>query len=174
MQAITPKGTEGTHAWWLLVSRERRAPNVSFACSFICPAVLPSKLESVTSDSCTGKFKSKGARKIILNIVKRKWVADNFQNKTEYNNLAKRNWNGSKKCSFCSQDDTIQHLFFDCHYAKFLWRLVHFCFNLQPPRGIDHMFGSWLQGMGSQIQKQLFGISFLLGYLVKQEWCCFW
>ena len=28
-------------------------------------------------------------------------------------NLAKRNWNGNKKCVFCSQDETIQHLFFD-------------------------------------------------------------
>ena len=26
-------------------------------------------------------------------------------------NLAKRNWDGSKKCCFCDQDETIQHLF---------------------------------------------------------------
>ena len=29
-------------------------------------------------------------------------------------NLAKRNWNGSKLCSFCGHNETIQHLFFDC------------------------------------------------------------
>ena len=27
-------------------------------------------------------------------------------------NLAKRNWHGSKKCVFCHHDETIQHLFF--------------------------------------------------------------
>lgn len=36
-------------------------------------------------------------------------------------NLVRRNWNGSKKCVFCSHNETIQHLFFDCHFAKFLW-----------------------------------------------------
>ncbi|WVZ49016.1 LOW QUALITY PROTEIN: hypothetical protein U9M48_000398 [Paspalum notatum var. saurae] len=40
-------------------------------------------------------------------------------------NLAKRNWKGSKACEFCSRPETIQHLFFECHYAKFLWRSVH-------------------------------------------------
>jgi len=41
-------------------------------------------------------------------------------------NLAKRNWHGSKKCVFCSHDETIQYLFFDCHFAKFLWRVVQY------------------------------------------------
>jgi hypothetical protein len=29
-------------------------------------------------------------------------------------NLAKRNCGGSKQCSFCLHDETIQHIFFDC------------------------------------------------------------
>jgi hypothetical protein len=33
-------------------------------------------------------------------------------------NLAKRNWDGSKKCCHCDQDETIQHLFFECPLAK--------------------------------------------------------
>jgi len=39
-------------------------------------------------------------------------------------NLARYNWKGNKQCCFCSSDETIQHLFFDCHIAKFLWRAV--------------------------------------------------
>ncbi len=35
-------------------------------------------------------------------------------------NLARRNWNGSLRCSFCLKNESIQHLFFDCHFAKFL------------------------------------------------------
>jgi hypothetical protein len=27
-------------------------------------------------------------------------------------NLAKRNWQGNKRCCFCANDETIQHLFF--------------------------------------------------------------
>ncbi|WVZ51083.1 hypothetical protein U9M48_002262 [Paspalum notatum var. saurae] len=33
-------------------------------------------------------------------------------------NLAKRRWQGSTKCCFCHADETIQHLFFDCHLAR--------------------------------------------------------
>ena len=34
-------------------------------------------------------------------------------------NLARRNWIERKVCSFCNRDEIIQHLFFDCAYAKF-------------------------------------------------------
>ncbi|WVZ81320.1 LOW QUALITY PROTEIN: hypothetical protein U9M48_028710, partial [Paspalum notatum var. saurae] len=47
-------------------------------------------------------------------------------------NLAKRNWKGRKNCEFCSKQETIQHLFFECHYAKFRWRAVHRIFGLTP------------------------------------------
>ncbi|WVZ83546.1 hypothetical protein U9M48_030683, partial [Paspalum notatum var. saurae] len=33
-------------------------------------------------------------------------------------NLAKRQWQGSTKCCFCNADETLQHLFFDCHVAR--------------------------------------------------------
>jgi hypothetical protein len=36
------------------------------------------------------------------------------------NNLARRNWDGGKQCSFCLHDETIRHLFFECYYARFL------------------------------------------------------
>jgi hypothetical protein len=35
-------------------------------------------------------------------------------------NLVKRNWTGSKHCSFCMTNETIQHLFFDCVDARYL------------------------------------------------------
>ena len=47
-------------------------------------------------------------------------------------NLVRWNWNGNKQYCFCSSDETIQHLFFECHVAKFLWRAVQFSFNLHP------------------------------------------
>ncbi|WVZ61551.1 hypothetical protein U9M48_011408 [Paspalum notatum var. saurae] len=45
-----------------------------------------------------------------------------FSVKTEViltkDNLAKHRWQGSTKCCFCHADETIQHLFFDCHVAR--------------------------------------------------------
>jgi hypothetical protein len=38
---------------------------------------------------------------------------------------------------------TIQHLFFDCHYAHFLWRAVHWVFGITPPISVSHLFGGW-------------------------------
>ncbi|WVZ55695.1 hypothetical protein U9M48_006322, partial [Paspalum notatum var. saurae] len=35
-------------------------------------------------------------------------------------NLKKRNWNGDDGCCFCNEKETIQHLFFDCHVARFV------------------------------------------------------
>ena len=40
-------------------------------------------------------------------------------------NLAKRNW-GKQAVLFFNAQETIQHLFFDCHVARFVWRCV-FC-----------------------------------------------
>ena len=62
-------------------------------------------------------------------------------------NLTKRNWNGSKKCCFCDQNETIQHLFITCPFAKMVWRIVHMAFNLKPPNNITHLFGNWLDGV---------------------------
>jgi hypothetical protein len=66
-----------------------------------------------------------------------------FLKKGYTHNLAKRNWNGSKVCSFYNSLETIKHLFFDCIVAKALWRMVHCVFGLRPPRSIAHMFGGW-------------------------------
>jgi len=69
-------------------------------------------------------------------------------------NLVRRNWNGNKQCYFCSSDKTIQHLFIDCHVAKFLWRVVQFAFNLNPPHNITHLFGSWLRWVGTKLKRK--------------------
>ena len=63
-------------------------------------------------------------------------------------NLAKRNWHRSKQCCYYSNNETLKHLFFDCHIARLIWRIIHTTFNLQKPDNISHMFGSWLQGVG--------------------------
>jgi len=64
-------------------------------------------------------------------------------------NLARRNWNGSKAYCFFSTPETIQHMFFYCHYASFLWRAVFVLFGINPPRNTNHLFNSWSKLGGS-------------------------
>ena len=48
-------------------------------------------------------------------------------------------------------DETIQHLFLDFHFAKFIWRVVHISSGINPPLSISHMFGNWLVGINRKI-----------------------
>jgi hypothetical protein len=51
-------------------------------------------------------------------------------------NLAERNWYGSKKCVFYHQDETIKHLFFQCKFARFIWSAIQIWSTLYQPRSI--------------------------------------
>jgi hypothetical protein len=44
-------------------------------------------------------------------------------------NLTKRNWNGSKARCFLAHLK-LSNTFFDCHYARFLWRTVFVLFSI--------------------------------------------
>jgi hypothetical protein len=62
-------------------------------------------------------------------------------------NLVKRNWQGSKKCVFCHQDETINHLFFNCQFARSIWSITQIGSTLYPPQSVANFFGSWLNGV---------------------------
>ena len=49
-------------------------------------------------------------------------------------NLIKNNWKCVETCCFCNNKETIQHLFFDCNVAYFVWRVVQDAFGLLPPK----------------------------------------
>jgi len=68
-------------------------------------------------------------------------------------NLAKKNWTGSQKCCGCNSNETIQHLFLDCPYARLVWRIIFFATGLTPPRSIRHMFNSWLSNQSKKIRR---------------------
>jgi hypothetical protein len=44
---------------------------------------------------------------------------------------------------FCAKEETIQHLFFECHFAKFIWIAVHVAFNVDKPVSVLHPFNDW-------------------------------
>jgi hypothetical protein len=66
-------------------------------------------------------------------------------------NLAKRKWKGCSKCSFCDVNETIQHLFLECHMARMVWGLASITFGFCPPSSVAHLFGSWLNSFPSKM-----------------------
>jgi hypothetical protein len=70
-------------------------------------------------------------------------------------NLAWWQWQGDKKCYFCSSQESIQHLFFDCHFAKFMWQVIHVSFNLLPPTSVHNMFTGWLGGINRKLKAKI-------------------
>ena len=51
-------------------------------------------------------------------------------------NLVKSNCEGSTKCVFCPQDESIKHLFFQCRVARTIWLGIQIASNLYPPRSV--------------------------------------
>jgi hypothetical protein len=65
-------------------------------------------------------------------------------------NLVKRHWKGCTNCCFCTEHETIQHLFFDCPIAQLVWGSVCFTFGVKKPEGVEHLFGPWLRSFSSK------------------------
>jgi hypothetical protein len=62
-------------------------------------------------------------------------------------NIVKRNWHGSTQCVFCHQDETINHLFLQCRFARSIWSLIQIALSLYPPTSVTNIFGNWLHGI---------------------------
>jgi hypothetical protein len=56
-------------------------------------------------------------------------------------NLAKRNWYGSRNCVFYHQDETIKHIFFQCRFTRSIQSVIQVASTLYPPRNIANIFG---------------------------------
>jgi len=54
--------------------------------------------------------------------------------------LLERNNKGDHRC-FCDNKKFIQHLFFDCQVARFVWRVCQVAFNLEPPKDVPTYLG---------------------------------
>src|SRR5438128_7004163 len=66
-------------------------------------------------------------------------------------NLARRNWQGSKTCSFCSENEIIRHLFFDYRFTQVVWGLIYLTFDITKPSSVTNMFGAWLGGFHKRL-----------------------
>jgi hypothetical protein len=59
-------------------------------------------------------------------------------------------------CYFCNNLETIQHLFFNCALAKFLWRVIQLTFGLSVPHNIKHVYGGWVENKNAKNKRLLF------------------
>jgi hypothetical protein len=46
----------------------------------------------------------------------------------------------------------LSNLFFECINARYLWGIIHITSGLTAPRNKTHMFGSWLNGVGTKLK----------------------
>jgi hypothetical protein len=68
-------------------------------------------------------------------------------------NLKKRNWKGSDECCSCGGMKSIDHLFFKCSVAIFVWRVVQIALNLDYiPKNIDEICDSWMKKLKTKFQ----------------------
>ena len=67
-------------------------------------------------------------------------------------NLARRNWSGSKKCCFYTHDETIKHLFFYCKFACSTWSAIQIASNLYLPTSVANIFGHSLDGISNRFK----------------------
>lgn len=64
-------------------------------------------------------------------------------------NLIRRGWKGKGSCCLCDRVESVDHLFFKCHLAKFVWGIRQEIFDLGScPRSLEDLSSSWLRGKG--------------------------
>ncbi|KAG8060373.1 hypothetical protein GUJ93_ZPchr0002g26796 [Zizania palustris] len=90
--------------------------------------------------------------KVPLKIKIFLWLA--YKNKIlTRDNLVKRGWKGDiKNCVFCCREESVQHLFFDCSVAKFIWRMVYTCFNIGPFADMKHVWDTWFGKLNKRVR----------------------
>jgi hypothetical protein len=58
-------------------------------------------------------------------------------------NLKKRNLNKPETCVFCSCNESVQHLFFDCIVAKLVWNEIADFFGKLVGANLDSIAHYW-------------------------------
>ena len=86
--------------------------------------------------------------KIPLKIKFFLWQS--FNNKLQVGqSLIKRGWKGSGNCFVCGCPESVNHIFFKCHLAKFIWNVTREVWQLKDvPRSLMEFSNDWLRGKG--------------------------
>ena len=100
--------------------------------------------DMLTSDDTGYSFKSIWKAKLPLRIKVFLWLLENKVVLTK-DNLIRRNWQGDPACYFCSNNESIDHLFFLCPMAKVTWGAVAlFLGAINIPENTDQ-YSLWIE-----------------------------
>jgi hypothetical protein len=56
---------------------------------------------------------------------------------------------------FCDGEESTEHLFISCPFAKSVWNFFYFTFNISPPANITNMFCNWLNGVDNKVKARI-------------------
>jgi hypothetical protein len=60
-------------------------------------------------------------------------------------NLVKRKWKGSNSCVFFNENESSQHLFFNCPTAKYVWSLIAYSLGVHCRPNSWNQYWIWVQ-----------------------------
>jgi hypothetical protein len=90
-------------------------------------------------------------------------------------NLRKRCWIGSLNCCFYGVDESIDHLFFKCPIAQYMWRVIQIALNLRSiPKNIKDLYDNWFcKPKDKMTHLVLFGCGALFWAIwrTRNDWC---
>jgi hypothetical protein len=84
---------------------------------------VKSTYNALTSNENGNSFKNIWKGKVPPKIKIFLWLVANGAILTK-DNMKKRQWPGEPTCYFCEQDETVNHLLFECSVAKSVWAIV--------------------------------------------------
>jgi hypothetical protein len=71
------------------------------------------------------------------------WLLENKVILTK-DNIVRKNWPGTPTCSFCSQTESVDHLFFQCPIAKVSWRSIALCLGAHDLPNNVASYSGWI------------------------------
>jgi hypothetical protein len=90
--------------------------------------------------------------------------------------LLKRGGKCTKNCLFCGKEESINHLFFACPLARYIWNIVSCATALKCQfDNVENCFNVWLKGFGGKKRKMLsLGVTAVLwGIWKTRNLACF-
>ena len=90
--------------------------------------------------------------------------------------MRKRNWKGPLDCVFCGLSESIDHLFFQCSAARYMWRIIQTALDLNSsPKNVENLFGPCINSFSRKGRNLvLFGCGAVIWAIWRsRNDCCF-
>jgi hypothetical protein len=104
-------------------------------------------------------FKRMWKAKVPLKIKFFMWLVSQEAILTK-DNLCKRKWKGNTTRAFCTEQESVQHIFFECLTAKYIWSLLAYSLGAECRPGNMNQYWIWINNILSQCpQMQAVGLA---------------